>query len=403
MNNTKETIKLLLKSFIYNSVPSLPECVDFRKIYALAKQQHIDGILGYVITQYNLCEDKKVEAMFLNSYLSAITVNTNQIEKFEKLLSTLNSNNIDVIVFKGAAIRSIYPIAELRSFADVDLVIRKSDRTTSHQLMLDLLYECTVDYGLVYGYKKGIEYYELHESLINEDILHGDALDTYFNNPWNYAIKIRDGLYEFDDNFHLLYLIAHIAKHIHFGGAGIRMYLDVALFIKEKHNTINFDELITVAKELSLDKFVCTVFSAVALWFGVDIPQDILNMYPTDSATLNLLFEFTIDKGIFGNSADSNSEAKIQIMSKKGKKYPKLSAIIDLALPSIDSMKLKYTYLEKSPFLLPIAWMHRIVTNLGKLGSKKRKIQNIMNTDISTVNNRSKLLEDIGLQEKPEQ
>lgn len=40
----------------------------------------------------------------------------------------------------------------------------------------------------------------------------------------------------FTPEFHFLYMLTHIAKHIHGSGAGLRMYLDLAAFIRH-HGT----------------------------------------------------------------------------------------------------------------------------------------------------------------------
>ncbi len=396
-NNLDNYIKILLTSFIHNSTPDLPNDINYSKLYAISKQQHIDGTLGYVISQHNLCPDTYIASQFLNSYLSSVIVSTNQINCFEKLINHFKLRSIDIIAFKGYSVRSLYPVPELRSFSDIDLFIKSEDRSKSHQLMLDLKYKCPVDYGSVYSYKKGIEYYELHETLIGEDILQSDALIRYFNNAWKYTHKTSDHFYEFDDEFHLIYLIAHIAKHIHFGGAGIRMYLDIALFIKQKGTYFNFKSLLDTAKTLGFDKFVCTVISAACSWFSLETPMIVKNTHKINEDTLEQLFCFTMDKGIFGNAMTSSGEATVQIMKQSGKKHPKLSALLTFAFPPLSIMKLKHTYLKKAPILLPFAWVQRAFLNTGKIKSKKQKVKDIVSTNKASIEKQSQLLSDIGL------
>ena len=44
-------------------------------------------------------------------------------------------------------------------------------------------------------------------------------------------------------DIHLIYLFCHLAKHLYKGGAGIRMYMDIALFIKANSATLDFEKI----------------------------------------------------------------------------------------------------------------------------------------------------------------
>ncbi len=396
MPNTYKAIQILLKSFIYSEPPILPEKVDYNKLYSIAKVQRIDGILGFVLSNYNLINDQIIAQQFLNSYISSITVNTNMTHRFEKLAQHLTQNDIDVTVFKGYSVRKLYPVPELRSFSDVDILIKECDRKKAHSLMIDLGFDCVVDYGSVYNYKKGIEYYEFHTSLISTDILDSESITGYLNEAFEHSSKIDLGICEFDDEFHLIYLISHIAKHIHCGGAGIRMYLDIALFVKNKKD-FDYIHFLKTAEKLGIDKFSCTVINAACSWFSINIPLYVKNKHHVDTKTLEALYSFTIDKGIFGNAMESSGEATVQLMKKKGSKHPKFDALLFIAFPPLKTMKLKHKYLDKAPFLLPFAWLQRAFSNITKIKTKNKNLHDIISTDEAVINKHQSLLKDIGL------
>lgn len=396
MLNTYKAILILLKSFISNEPPVLPGDLNYSELYSIAKDQHIDGILGFVLSNNKLVADELTANNLFNSYISSITVNTNQTHQFQELAKHLIQNQIDIVVFKGYALRNIYPVPELRSFSDVDVLIKEHDREKSHNLMLDLGYDCQIEYGKVYNYKKGIEYYEFHTSLISTDILENSNIVRYFENAWEHTQKNDLGIYEFDNEFHLIYLITHIAKHIYCGGAGIRMYLDIALFI-QNNKDFDYNHFIKTTEELNLDKFSCTVINAACSWFSIDLPVYFKNKYETDSETLENLYIFTIDKGLFGNAMDSSGEATVQLMKKKGSKHPKTEALLSIAFPPLKTMKLKHKYLNKYPVLLPVAWVHRAFSHLGNLKSKNKKIKDIISADNDIINKHQQLLKNIGL------
>ncbi len=395
--NTYKVINNILVSFIYDKPPVLPENIDHNRLYELSKAHSIDGIVGFISDKYKCFKNLPIEQNFSLSYINAITVNTNKTHLFDVLSKQLAENNIDVITFKGYSVKKLYPVPELRAFSDIDILIKESDRQRVHEIMLSKGYKCEVDYGNVYNYRKGIEYYEFHTSLISEDVLESEKLYEYFSNAFEHTKKTSTNTMEFDDDFHLIYLISHIAKHIYYGGAGIRMYLDIALFVKEKSKSFDFSSFLLTTKELKIDKFACTVIKAACEWFSIDIPAIIDDTADISDETLSALYNFTLDKGIFGNTMSSSGEATVHLMKKKGSKHPKLASVLSVAFPSLKTMKLKYTYLNKAPFLLPLAWVHRFFSNAGKIKSRKQKLQDIITTDNSSINKHQILLERIGL------
>ena len=395
--NTYKAINNILVSFIHDKPPILPENLDYNKLYELSKAHNIDGIVGYVSDKYNCFEDSPIKQKLSLSYINALTINTNKTYLFDVLSKQLAKKNIDVITFKGYCVKKLYPVPELRAFSDVDILIKESDRQRVHDNMLNSDFKCEVDYGNVYNYRKGIEYYEFHTTLISEDVLESEKLYDYFYSAFEHVKKASGNVKEFEDEFHLIYLISHIAKHIYYGGAGIRMYLDIALFVKEKSETFDFDHFLNTTKQLEFDKFACTVIKASCEWFSVNIPAVIDNAVSIDNETMTALYSFTLDKGIFGNTMSSSGEATVQLMKKKGSKHPKLASAISLVFPSMNTMKLKYAYLNKAPFLLPFAWIHRFFSNLGKIKSRKQKLHDIIATDNNNVSKHQTLLKNIGL------
>ena len=44
---------------------------------------------------------------------------------------------------------------------------------------------------------------------------------AYFRNFWEHAVQLNQHSYTMDPEYHLLYLLMHIAKHVYGSGAGL--------------------------------------------------------------------------------------------------------------------------------------------------------------------------------------
>ena len=68
---------------------------------------------------------------------------------------------------------------------------------------------------------------------------------------------------------HFIFLCFHLAKHLNSTGAGIRMVMDLALFLKAYQDTLDWDYIRAQLELLRMDWFVKTVLYASGEWFGI--------------------------------------------------------------------------------------------------------------------------------------
>ena len=61
---TAEQIFQLIRAFIYDEEPVLPETCDWDEIFYYAGINSVTGLIGYVISKYSLCENEAVCAKF---------------------------------------------------------------------------------------------------------------------------------------------------------------------------------------------------------------------------------------------------------------------------------------------------------------------------------------------------
>lgn len=383
----------LLRAFVQGEAPEKCEEVDWNKLATLAGIHSVLSIVGYLSMQYQICPNPKMEMALKQECLRSFSLQTMRADRMKELIKLMNQNQIDHILFKGYLVKEYYPVPELRTYGDIDFVIRIKDREKSHQLMMEHGYSLKTDWEPVFSYYRDNEFYEIHTDVMEIDVSDKADYKGYFKKIWEHAWKKEEYTWHFTPEFHFVYLLTHIAKHIHGSGAGVRMYMDIAFFIKHFDDRIDWQYVRKELETLCLYDFACTVFTVVEVWFGVKSPMEFQEV-PAD--VLEEFTKFTLEAGIFGHVNRDVATNQLKHQEDVGRKT-RIISLIKRLFPSAKSISTRYTYLQKCPWLLPVAWVHRLIKTSGDWKLHAYEAQNIMSTDSEEVMRLKKLQKDIGL------
>ncbi len=381
-----EDVLELLRAFIYGEEPKLSGKSNIEELLKFAYRQKLLGIFAYMNKRWSLFDSKKAKSLDA-AYYSALFESTVRCSKFLKLSEFLSENKIEHMPVKGYYIRELYPVKELRSFGDIDILIHEKDRKRCDSLMKSLGYTVKNDWEPTYSYIKDDEYYEIHTNLFDVRLKDRADMTEYFSSAWLHAKKDSGLRFVPDTEFHLIYIICHLAKHLSTGGAGIRMYLDVALYILRYDSVISWERTEEEFKKLGLERFFHTVLSAVNEWFCVKASCDFENF----GEELSELLEFTLDSDIFGHSRD-NSAIKL-----RGEERSKKRTALKILFPPAEQLENRYTFLKRSRLLLPLAWIVRVFKNFGLIPKKIKELVNLKKAEISEVESFDSFMREIGL------
>lgn len=381
-----EDVLELLRAFIYGEEPKLSGKSNIEELLKFAYRQKLLGIFAYMNKRWSLFDSKKAKSLDA-AYYSALFESTVRCSKFLKLSEFLSENKIEHMPVKGYYIRELYPVKELRSFGDIDILIHEKDRKRCDSLMKSLGYTVKNDWEPTYSYIKDDEYYEIHTNLFDVRLKDRADMTEYFSSAWLHAKKDSGLRFVPDTEFHLIYIICHLAKHLSTGGAGIRMYLDVALYILRYDSAISWERTEEEFKKLGLERFFHTVLSAVNEWFYVKASCDFENF----GEELSELLEFTLDSDIFGHSRD-NSAIKL-----RGEERSKKRTALKILFPPAKQLENRYTFLKRSRLLLPLAWIVRVFKNFGLIPKKIKELVNLKKAEISEVESFDSFMREIGL------
>lgn len=383
----------LLGAYLREEEPEALDGVDWQKLMHLAHIHSVIGILGYMSMKYPICLDEQVKPCLRRLCLNTIGLYTQRKALAQTMVQELDRAGIDYILMKGYVVREFYPVPELRTFNDIDIVIRPEDRKRSHELMLSRGYQVHTDWEPVFSYFKEQELYEIHTDIMEIDVSEKADYRGYFGNMWRYAQPIGEHSYCFTPEFHFLYLLTHIAKHIHGSGAGVRMYLDVAAFVRRYDAEADWVWIAEQLRELKLFQFAAVVLTAVEAWFGIASP---MRHEKVSEVVMESFRDFTLEAGVFGHYNREDAMAGLKHTNQE-ESAPRLRQLLRRTFPAAKTIQTRYTYLQEKPWLLPIAWVHRLIKTRESLGKHAKEAQQIMHADSEEVRRMQKLMGDIGL------
>lgn len=370
MDKTQQfMIELLSAAIRSKEYEKTVDAVDWNELLRLAEEHLVVPLLYPVVKKY-VTDRELLERWRRYSIESAIR-QKKFIEDIHDILLSFNDENIDVIALKGLVIRNYYPHPELRSMSDVDLLIRENDiRTVEDCLERKGYYRAGEDEKHIIFSQKSKPTIEIHTKLSKE--FSGDKIRKWEESLWDHTSNINiNGVLiktlSLED--HLLYICVHMANHVLTTGFGLRQLCDLTVFVEENLNKLDWNRFYKMAEELGIRRYTIILFELCRRLYDLQGVEK-HNLTEEDYANIELLLQDIISGGIFGCSSAERivsgsynvflgNKTKSELVSRKKR-------LLYLIFPSYKHMKVRYKYIRIFPFLLPTAWILRIVRNLFK-------------------------------------
>lgn len=386
MNPNNKFLMKLVKSSVYNEMPpNIKENINWEYIYEKAKEQNIVGLVYYTLIKLNtnFLLDEKLMSAFNSCMLSTVTTCTKQYAEFFAVNKLMRDNGITFIGLKGCILRNMYPVPELRTMGDFDILTSETDLPRLKKLFNERGYEIENDaYGIIC--KKGIVYWEIFTTIAEEFAINPEKWDKlYFSETTEmYGITCPAPTYFF------LHLIIHTGKHLTGSGAGIRNFCDIALFLQKYKEEIDFNIIGKACKEQGYFKVYKYIMAAMKQFWDIEFDMDI------PEKDVDLLFDYMLLYGIYGKHDNS---VVSQLIKRKNENE---SFVRKLFFPSVQVLKDRYKYLEKYPFLLPVTWVHRFFSGIFRLKYSVKQMLGDTGDASRFVEERRKWLKKLDLRDK---
>lgn len=392
MERESEYLLHLLGAWLREEAPEVPQDLDWSKVLRLAEIHSLTGILGYMSMSWPICPPDQ-QKMLRSVCLNTIAAFNRRGIQTTMLLQQLEQAGIEHIVMKGFVLREYYPVPELRTYGDVDLVIHPEDRQRCHALMQKLGFQTDTDWEPVFSYRRVEEYYEIHTHIMEVDVSDKADHREYFEAVWSHVEQKSGMTFQLTPEFHFLYLITHIAKHLVGSGAGLRMYLDLGAFIRHFGDTLDWSFIRRELETLKLWPFANVALTLVQCGFGVESP---LALEPVEERTWNTFLSFTLQGGVFGQAGMDSGTNTLKAQSRGGE-ITRVGAVRKRLFPSAKTIESRYTYLQKKPWLLPVAWVHRLILTRDTWRQHTKEAQGILTANLDAVEQIKALYQQLGL------
>lgn len=361
--------------------PAPGPLVDWGQILKLAQKHNIAGMLCYALDGAAVKPPKPVMDSFAEIRARYIYMDMRQNACYDQLLQRFEQAGICSMALKGYYLQDLYPLRDMRTMSDLDVLLHAADQERADAIMRELGFAARFIKEDERAYMKdGIIGVELHFNLVSEN---HPGFARYYGDGWSKAKKI-DGLaysYAMAPEDFLIYHLVHLAKHYKVAGTGIRSVLDMYILMREYKDSYDWAYIRKELDTLGLDVFAGNMIQLMEVWFN-------------GRACTPLLAEiegYMLSGGVYGR-ADRKQDASLIRDGAVGRKQTlRLKRYFLAVFPTYKTMRGLYPILRRYPVLLPVYWVRR---GIQKFFSGKGDIQRVFKTyrDIN-VDNAKKMAE----------
>ena len=257
MNVTQQSLAFCLSKAIRNQELTKDINIEIDLLIEGAKAHDVKGLVYKVLkSQYDLKNYQK--DVLLQSYTQS-----RYFQLALQTLSKLQEAGIKVVLLKGSVLKSLYPMPDLRTMGDVDILVPKHQLQAVHQVLTELGYTKRKSHNEKHEVYDGQGFHlEVHWSLVNASRQGGS--EGFENELWYHLQEVTINNQSFltlgKEDF-LVHLLVHAAGHMKFSGFGIRQLADITLWI-EAHEQLDWDYINKRLNELNIETFSTYVLAA---------------------------------------------------------------------------------------------------------------------------------------------
>lgn len=385
MNKESQYFVYLLSCFLNNRTP-VSQKVDWNEIYRLSVIHNLTAVIAQEIIF--ISDEYKPGAELYSNFRQQFGYTIQNYEVKQNIISDikniLNENEINHLFVKGAVIKDLYPVPEFRTSGDIDVIAKKEDFASVKKVLTQSTgYKLITQNADTLIFENGDVNIEIHNN--------ADVDSYYFENIFSLCKKSDGCTYVLDDVTHLLYIICHMAKHLNYRGAGIRMLMDIDVAVRNIRD-FNQSEFIELCSKAGRRKSAEVLLSLAAFWFDTPIKPYV--DFNNESKLLENLEKIIIEGGSFGYKINSVPVSYVKDIEYKDGKIPffsRIKIILKMAFPGREYLEKCYPYAKKHKWLYPAACINRLWDGLFK---KRNHAKNVI-AQVSSGSDVSKIQQEL--------
>lgn len=345
------------------------DAVDLPAIFTLSNQQKLLPIIFEAVRQTDAARENA--ALFAAVKQQVISQVLNQVVRsaeFSDLYKRLRVAGLHPVLVKGALCSRLYPLKDHRISADDDIYVQDSEFLTCHERLLTEglstdtpADELSTSDEVSYLKEGSPLYIELHRHLFDSSEDAHDELNHFFADIQPIEMA---GFLAMPPHEHLLYLILHAYKHFVSCGIGLRQFCDIGLWAQAYHEQIDWQRLYDQCASVHAATFAAAAFRIASDYLGIAFA---LPAPWKASIDVEPLLHDTLCGGVYGsNDYTRLHSSTVTLNAVKASRAGEKSSVLSSIFPKKEYLERRYPYLKKHPYLLPVAWVQRIVHYAGE-------------------------------------
>lgn len=373
-------VRMVFTGQIFDEIDKTNDELVINKLIDLSELQSLEVILFYGLEKLNV----NIPLEFANKVKTLIYKSATQDAELETIKKVFNDNEVKFLPLKGSIIRKIYPSIDMRSMADIDILVEKSKFKLVKRLMLKNNYKLEHSGGNHDSYfKLPFMNVEIHRNMIDESY----ELSKYYKNIWSKAILNDKYEYQLKREDYYIFMIAHAEKHFANSGCGIRVLIDIYLFLKEYGEQLDKKYIDDELRKINLYSFNKKIVNVSSEIFSGELSNE-----------NKTIVDYMLSSGIYGNIENSsiiNGFLNSDDIDSMKSKY-----IIRRIFPPYKIMVKRNPLIKKIPILLLWFWFVRILKGAFRYKKYRNEIKTINQIDEEKINYIKKINEEIGVNKK---
>ena len=386
MNGEQAYVVHLLSCALKNIAPNPPTGkISWKNVRKIAEKQKILPLLFEAVRKLDKKYQPVEEIMRLweNETLSCTFFYALQMQHIIEVLNKAEKKGVEMLILKGAVLRELYPVPELRTMGDFDIIIRENQMKLAEEVFNSCGYEISKENTRQLTYCKQdalkIEVFSTIPSGLKS--VDGRCVDIWANTlPFIEHYAVRPSW----ENM-LLHSVTHLIKHLRTRGAGIRNFADIVLILEKTE--LDWEYILNELHELKAEKLFYGLLNAAEKYFDYKSPLEIPDV---ESEYIDRLMDYMLTVGVYG---EMENEYILDAREAEKNRAGQIKNYFNKMFPSASYMAENYAYVKKCPVLLPVAWIHRIYKVVFRDGKSVGNNIQSMKTASSLVNTQMEILE----------
>lgn len=409
MDNSQKYIVTMLNAAIRKENAEISDYkdIDWNELINEADEHKVTPLIYSSINKTNIISniDKDTLNTLKRKVFNSSIGQSRHIKTVASVLDSFNKADIPVIVLKGLVVRDYYPMPDLRTMCDADVLVHEEDLDKVSALMISLGYTKTKekdDHGAHIVFHKGSSVFEVHWTLINDRFFKGDK--SFEKKLWDDAMEVEVGRVKtlslsLEDL--AVHLCTHMAVHLAYSGFGVRQLTDLVVLVEKKGKQIDWVSFIDKTKESGVYKFSIAIFTICNKLFNMEIPKEISKEPKIKEKYIDQLIQDIFDNGVHGKKDKdrvfANEFAFDQGEGAADGSMSIFKKFMKLLFPPVSQMSDKYNYAKKFIVLAPVAWIHHLIEGLINKDYSFSSKMKMATSTVSVANKRNKLLKELDL------